>query len=387
MDPKTLHRRLGALALGVVIAAAVVVGTFVVLPRQDAHDAHTDYGYVYSGAKSSSVGFVRANLKDNSLLVLGSSEFSTPARLVPQVPAAIMGTHNYGMRLMLVGEAFDQCLWDTIALGAMANEGLPNNKVAVIVGLGQFTDGGLDNATFQTRFSRSLYRAFNANGRIPANLRERVRERLAQQGVDETTLRSALPSDPVDAVDATVFDAMDDLKLRNQLNDVRASGIPLAEGPVETPNWDALHEEALLDAERMSTNNEWGVEDAFYTSQLAPALESLAGARGGETYTNTPEYDDLNLFLSVCEACGISPMVVIQPSLGPYYDHIGISQQTRADAYEHIRSVVASHPTARLADFSNREYERYFMFDIVHFGWTGWIEAQKALYDFATEGA
>ena len=137
----------------------------------------------------------------------------------------------------------------------------------------------------------------------------------------------------------------------------------------------------------MSTNNEWGVEDAFYTSQLAPALESLAGARGGETYTNTPEYDDLNLFLSVCEACGISPMVVIQPSLGPYYDHIGISQQTRADAYEHIRSVVASHPTARLADFSNREYERYFMFDIVHFGWTGWIEAQKALYDFATEGA
>ena len=387
MDSKTLHRRLGALALGVAVAAAVVAGTFVALPSQEARDAHTDYGYVYSGAKSSSVGFVRANLRDNTLLVLGSSEFSTPARLVPQVPAAIMGTHNYGVRLMLVGEAFDQCLWDTIALGAMAKDALPNNRVAVIVGLGQFTDGGLDNATFQTRFSRSLYRAFSANGHIPASLRDRVRERLAQQGVDETTLRSASPADPIDTVDATVFDAMDDLKLRNQLNEVRASGIPLAEGAVETPDWDTLREEALLDAERMSTTNEWGVEDEFYTSQLAPALNSLAGTRAGETYANTPEYGDLDLFLSVCEACGISPMVVIQPSLGPYYDHIGISQQTRADAYERIRDVVASHPTASLADFSDREYERYFMFDIVHFGWTGWIEAQKALYDFATEGA
>ncbi|MBO7673848.1 MAG: hypothetical protein J6S63_02410 [Atopobiaceae bacterium] len=148
MDTTTLHRRLRALLVGVLVAACVVAATFVVLPAQGVRADDVDYGYVYSGAKSSSVAFVKANLQQDSLLVLGSSEFSTPARLVPQVPAAAMGTHNYGVRLMLVGEAFDQCLWDTIAMGALAAGGVPHNKVALIVGLGMFTDGGLDASTF-----------------------------------------------------------------------------------------------------------------------------------------------------------------------------------------------------------------------------------------------
>lgn len=387
MDRQTLHRRLCALAVGIAVAAGVVVATFVTLPRQDAHDDKTDYGYVYSGAKSSSVDFVQANLNEDTLLVLGSSEFSTPARLVPQVPAGTFGTHNYGMRLMLVGEAFDQCLWDAIAMGALAKDGVPQNKVALIISLGMFTDGGLDASTFGTRFSHNLYRAFCANPHIPAELQAKVQQRLIEQGIDQTTVHSGTPENPVDAVDALVFDAMDDLKLRSDLGEVRSSGIPLATGPVENPDWAALRAEALVDAQRMSTTNDWGVEDEFYTKQLEPALDSLAGARAGETYTNTPEYDDLGLFLEVCDACGIAPLVIVEPALGPYYDHIGISSQTRAAAYQHMREVVEAHESARLMDFSDHEYEKYFFFDIVHFGWTGWIDAEQALYEFATEGA
>ena len=65
---------------------------------------------------------------------------------------------------------------------------------------------------------------------------------------------------------------------------------------------------------------------------------------------------------------------------------IGIGKDKRAAAYDRIREVVARHPSARLADFSDHEYEPYYLFDIVHFGWTGWIDAEKALYEFATEG-
>ena len=137
----------------------------------------------------------------------------------------------------------------------------------------------------------------------------------------------------------------------------------------------------------MSTTNEWGVEDAFYTKQLAPALKSLSGARSEETYSDTPEYDDLDLFLSLCDACGIEPLIVVEPTLGPYYDYIGIGSDKRGAAYDRIRSVVAQHPAAQIADFSNKEYERYYLFDIVHFGWTGWIDAQKAIYEFANGGA
>ena len=386
MEARTLHRRFAALAAGLCVGLCAIAATFVLLPAQSDSDASTDYGYVYSGAKSSSVDFVHANLNDDSLLVLGSSEFSTPERLVPQVPAATFGKQNYGVRLMLVGEAFDQCLWDTLALGALAKDGLPQNKVALIIGLGMFTDGGLDASTFSARYSHTLYRAFCANDRIPQDVCARVQKRLEEQGVDQASLRAGSPQDPIDTMDAVVLDAMDDLKLRNQLRDVRSAAIPLADGPVQEPDWEQLKAQAVEDAMRMSTNNDWGVEDAFYSEQLSPALDSLKGARADETYSNTPEYDDLDLFLTTCEACGVSPLIVIEPTLGPYYDHVGISQSTRAAAYQRIRDIVESHPSARLADFSNREYEPYFLFDIVHFGWTGWIDAQHALYDFAVEG-
>ena len=387
MDSKTLIRRFAALVAGVVVALVVVAATFVLLPAQSDRDGSVDCGYVYSGAKSSSIDFVRFNLGENALLVLGSSEFSTPARTVPQVPAQTFGTHNYGLRLMLVGEAFDQCLWDTMALGALADGGLPQQKGALIVSLGQFTDGGLDNASFGERFSYTLYRGFCENPSISQKTKDYVRTRLAQQGIDETTIRAAAPANLIDRIDGVVMGAMDDLRLRQQLMGVRSRGIPLATGDVETPDWEALRAEALETAQHMSTTNSWGAEDEFYTKQLAPALESLKDARKGETYTQTPEYEDLACFLDVCDACGVEPLVIIQPSMGPYYDHIGIDAATRAAAYQRIREVVQAHPRAQLADFSDREYERYFLFDIVHFGWTGWIDAEQALYEFARGGA
>lgn len=385
MEARTLHRRLAALAAGVAVAASTVAATFAMLPAQSAHESNVDYGYVYSGAKSSSVDFVHAVMGDDALLMLGSSEFSTPARVVPQIPAEVFGKHNYGVRAMLVGEAFDQCLWHTMALGAMAQEGLPRNKVVLIVGLGQFTDGGLDASTFGTRFSYNLYQEFCANKSIPEDVRAYVARRLAEQGVDSTAIRAGSPQNPIDAIDGVVLSGMNDLRLRSELLDVRAKGIPIADGDVQPPDWNALREQALADAQRMSTTNDWGLEDGFYTEQLAPALGSLEGARAGETYTDTQEYDDLDSFLSVCEACNIEPLIVVEPVCGPYYDYIGITKEVRSAAYDRLRNVVSSHPVARIADFSDREYERYFLFDIVHFGWTGWIDAEEAIYSFATE--
>ena len=37
------------------------------------------------------------------------------------------------------------------------------------------------------------------------------------------------------------------------------------------------------------------------------------------------------------------------------------------------------------ADFTDREYEKYFLFDTVHFGWTGWVDVEEAIYDFVNQ--
>ena len=387
MEARTLHTRLTALAIGVAVAVCAIALVFWLFPAQSQVRDGVEYGYVYSGAKSSSVDFAEAGMTDESMIVFGSSEFSTPKRLVPQVPSEVFGTADYGLDLMLIGEAFDQSLWHTIALGAFEGSGIPQRKVAIIAAPGWFTDGGQDAETFKTRFSYSLYRAFCANDDIPAEAKEYVRKRLGQQGIDEMQLNAASPTLPQDHLNAVAFDALDDLKLRQSLIEVRGKGMERVDSDTPaTPDFAALRAEAEKTGAEMSTTNDWGVEDSFYTEQLEPVLADLKDSRAGETYSDTPEYDDLACFLDIAKACDIEVLVVLSPEMGPYYDYIGIDKQARENCYSHVREIVQEHG-AQLADFSDREYEKYFLYDIVHFGWTGWIDVEQSLYDFYRKDA
>ena len=387
MEARLLHTRLIALVVGALVAVCAVIGVTVAMPAQAESDPQVDYGYVYSGMKSQSVGFVESTMTDESLLMFGSSEFSTPASIVPQVPAATFGGNDYGLRLMLIGEAYDQSLWHAIALGAYAQQGVPRNKAVLIVGPGWFVDGGMDAETFGTRFSYSLYAGLCANDAVPADAKEYVRDRLLSLGVDETQVSANAGIMPQDALNRMVFGAIDDLKIRQGLVDVRGEGMPLVdEASAATPDFEAMRQQAVADGAAMSTTNDWGVEDGFYTKRLAPVLADAEGSRADETYSDTPEYDDYDCFLDIAEACGIQVLVVIGPVMGPYYDHIGISADTRAACYDRIRAIAAEHPNVQLADFSDREYEKYFLYDIVHFGTVGWTDVDEAVYRFAMGG-
>lgn len=384
MEARLLHTRLIALVAGVAVAVCAIVGVSFALPAQGEVEPGVEYGYVYSGVKSQSVAFAKAAMTDESLLVFGSSEFSTPASIVPQVPSAVFGANDYGLRLMLVGEAYDQSLWHAIALGAYAQGGVPRDKVVISVGPGWFVDGGMDSETFQTRFSYSLYAGLCANDAVPADVKAYVRGRLLELGVDETQVASVSGALPQDVLNTAAFGAIDDLRLRQGLLEVRPGGMPLVDEPeASLPDFPAMRVQALADGEAMSTTNDWGVEDGFYTKRLEPALEGAEGMRAGETYSDTPEYDDLDCFLDIADACGIETLVVIGPELGPYYDYIGITADVRADCYDRIRAVVSGHPSASVADFSDREYEKYFLYDIVHFGTLGWTDVNEAIYGFA----
>lgn len=379
------RKRLYALLAGIALAACVIAAAFALMPAQGNVDKSLEYGYIYSGSKSSSVDFVHAATHEDGLVYIGSSELSTPAATIPQVPAGLWAKHSYGVPLMLVGEAYDQCLWQTIALGALAKDGLPRNKVVLSVGLGQFVDGGMDAESFKTRLSYSLLSGFADNGVITDEARAKVRERVLSYGMDESLVSSCFDADPLARINRFFFSAADDLRLRKDLVSVRAQATPPSQEAPSTPDFAALRKEALAEAQAASTSNSWGLEDGFYKNQLEPALEGLKGARAGETYSDTPEYDDLDLLLDVCEQCGVEPLIVLSPSCGPYYDYIGIDAQTRRGAYDKILAIAKSHGVA-VADFSDREYEQYFLFDIVHFGWTGWIDVEEAIYKFATEG-
>ena len=372
-----------ALAIAAVMLGGLYAALQYLMPAQSYVGSDRNYGYVYSSARNSSTAFSLASAESDAMLLFGSSELSISTATIPEVPAAVLGLRNYGLQLNYVGEAYDQSLWHAIAAGAYS-QGATNRKVAIIVSPAWFNDGGVDNETFKLRFSYTLYQQFCSNPDISQESRDYVKRRLAEQGVDDATINAGLGTYPHDVINSVVLSALDDLKIRKDLVEVRDLGIDTSNVKNQTPTFSAWRNHALEDAVKASTNNDWGFLDSFYEQNVAGKESQLRGLQASDTYSDTPEYDDFAFFLQVCKEVGFEPLVIISPVSGYFYDLEGVSSSTRFDCYERIRATCAEYGVS-VADFSDREYEKYFLFDAVHFGWTGWVDVEEALVEFASK--
>ena len=110
--------------------------------------------------------------------------------------------------------------------------------------------------------------------------------------------------------------------------------------------------------------------------------EKDSGIKTG--YSVSPEYGDLECFLMTCRDLSITPLLIITPVNGYWYDYIGFPADAREDYYRQIREM-ADQYHAKVCDFSDREYEPYFMEDTIHIGWKGWVDACEAIYGYAKE--
>lgn len=339
-----------------------------------------NYGYVYSGAKSQSIDFTITSMEPGDMMLFGSSELSTPANLVPEIPAVVFGRNPYGVELSCIGEAYDQSLWHALAAGAYAPR-LGNRKVAIIVSPSWFVDGGLDDSLFQTRFSYPLYRAFMDNASISDACKDYVQKRLREQGIDDTVVRAGARGDALAWINDAAYAFADDLRLRSSLGEAADAGIERDTRPVAVPDFAQWRTHAIEDAKERSTN-EWGFDDDFYENNVGVYKDQIKDRLAGETFSDTPEYDDFGLFLRVCQESGLEPLVIVAPISGDYYDWVGVDAAARRACYEHILQICDAYGVA-VADFSNKEYEKYFLHDQVHFGWTGWVDVEAAIYDFA----
>ena len=378
-------RIIGAFVAALLAFALAAAGVTYALPAQvKLADPSKNYGYVYSGAKSSSIAFATASQTPDTFALFGSSELSTPPSLVPEVPATVFGNNNYGIDLLCIGEAFDQSLWHAIAAGAYADS-LANKKVAIIVSPNWFFDGGVDNSVFGTRFSYSLYHAFAANSSLSPETKEYVQMRLAQQGIADSVVNAPWRTGPLEVANDAAYSWTDDLRLRQSLQDVSGFGfVPEKDGQQFEPPFATIREHALANAKERASN-EWGFDDDFYAENVGEYKDQIAGHMAGETFADTAEYDDFGLFLRVCQESGLDPLVIVSPLSGDYFDWVGIDAATRRSCYDHVIDIAEAYGVT-IADFSDREYELYFLHDQVHFGGPGWVDVEEALYRFMKEG-
>ena len=140
-------------------------------------------------------------------------------------------------------------------------------------------------------------------------------------------------------------------------------------------------QEAESNGRRKCTNNKFGVYDDYYTKYMASVMDKKRGSLQSESYSVSKEYDDLQLFIDVCKDAGVQPLLVSVPVNGRWYDYCGFPQKRRQEYYDKIKEIAQKNHVS-LADFSSDEYCLYFLRDIMHLGWKGWVKIDEKIYDF-----
>ena len=132
----------------------------------------------------------------------------------------------------------------------------------------------------------------------------------------------------------------------------------------------------------MSTNNEFGMQDAYYSTYIGKKLEQQAGKDADMSYAESPEYEDLRCLLAICRDKDMEVLFVHVPMHGEWFDYTGFDAEHRAAYYGKVRAITEEFDNVTLLDLTAYEYEPYFLCDTMHLGWKGWLEVDRAITEF-----
>ena len=370
------------------ISAHIIAGE-----RIDTNNA--DFGTWINSKKDLSYQAVSRNIEEDSVLMLGSSEFHH-GKKTKYHPTAIF--RSLGMNVMCIGAAKNQCLSHAITVGAIAPE-MKNKKVVLILSPSWFSKEGIDQDGFSARFSGSMYEAFIKNESISNETRKAVAERVnylleKSPGAGEEAGRAEKIhldgekklSDGITFITKRWFSREKELinvglmwKATGEKNNDEYTISPKG----EEPDWDALARDADASLEG-KTNNPFNMKDKLYNTKIKPTEAARKNADEGRTYENSPEYDDLRLFLDVCKEQNMEVLLVMLPVNGWWYDYTGFAKEKRETFVTGVHAIAEEYG-AKTADFFDESYTYGFLEDVVHPAGKGWVKINEAAYKFYNE--
>ena len=335
-------------------------------------------------------------LAENAIPVLGSSELSAADEVA--YPPALFQNGNSDFNMILIGRGYMQSLHHAINAGALSDD-FSERKVVLILSPQWFTEAHLSSGAYSGTFSERMYAKFLKNKKLSKTLKSditnRVKSLLAEDAgqlgrvekYEGIYLKHSL--NPISYIEMKVYDAFMDYRQRFLYHKNLAE---ISENITENQNdsskcitenidFDKLLQEAEQAGKQACTNNEFYIYDEYFDTYIKDNLEAYKDSSIGANYSISPEYNDLRLFLNVCRETGIEPLIVNIPVNGRWYDWTGFSREDREIYYENIRSICSEYQV-EMADFSNKEYEEYFLKDIMHLGWKGWVYLDDKVYQF-----
>lgn len=376
-------------ALALVFAVALCVHLFTSAAAKEPQDgiyAWTDE------TKYTSMHALAASVDEDTLLIMGSSELQHQ-KSTPYNPGNLF--QGTGIRPLLIGAGYYQSLFHATALTALEEE-MENRKAVLILAPQWFRKSGVRPEAYASRFSEENYIDMLCNGKLSPETREYIIKRTHKllKNVDPTmdqrirSYEEQYLDENLQPVSSPMHSREKFVRLKNRTNIyLRYKAYELFHSSApgqEEPDFTSLRAQAALDGEEACGGNEFYVKQSYYDNYIVHVMEEEKDSGIKTGYSVSPEYDDLECFLMTCRDLSITPLLIITPVNGYWYDYIGFPADAREDYYRQIREM-ADQYHARVCDFSDREYEPYFMEDTIHIGWKGWVDACEAIYGYAKE--
>lgn len=340
--------------------------------------------------------------REDNILIYGSSELRTLE--IPTHPVNFFMGKRADFQVNIVGRGSCQSLIHALSIAA-TGDALTGKKVVLITSPQSYVAEGIAPDLFMANFSPQQYLTLLADPDLSAGVKEAISGRVRTLFARYEALPDAEVTDPAirwlaehesspNALTAARNAALTPYYAASRgllsWKDRAASRmlIESVEEPLPAARHLSLEEEeanALLAAENATDNNDFGILNDYYNTYIGNRLSRFEGRDSGLSYSVSEEYGDLRILLEVCREKGIEPLFIHVPLHGPWSDYTGFTAERRAEYYQNVRNIVAEYDNVALLDLTGYEYEEYFLCDIMHLGWRGWLEVDQALIEYYNE--
>lgn len=356
------------------------------LETRDLRSINVEYGSLY---KDRGVIYNEYITKNDYVVLQGSSELAAP---VSQLPTKIFPVK--GLEKMAInGRAYSQDLSQISILGGQGTD-QKDRKVAMVLSLQWFVNqAGIENTSFQANFSPAQFYSFLSNENITEEHKKEYAYRVdslltdSSQYAPEKIYAKIYCNNGIKYKIANWLlkpyffarENMVKLKDKGLLYRKLISLPDKTDVEIKDINWENEYKKAEEDGKSQVTNNDFMVYDTYYDLHLKDNVKSQKDSNKNIQLMKSQEFKDYELYLDTCVDLGIKPYIILMPTNGRWYDYTGMTKESRDEFYDKVEEMAESRGFEVL-NLKDEEYTPYFMCDVMHLGWKGWLKVDEELY-------
>ena len=320
----------------------------------------------------------------------GSSEW---IRFDSMHPAVLAEKYNRSYRPYFLGQAGAASLNQYFGMQQILPE-IENKQAVFVISPQWFTETEYEPAVFRRYFNTDQLGAFleNQSGDVSSRYATKRLMKKYPDVVLGDIVKKITEGEQLSEIDQTLIDTLARFNQKQSflfgqlsVNDGEKYRDRVEKYLKDLPDkfsYDALREIAVKDAEANTTNNDMGMENHFYDTQVKKDLKKWKDYQKNYNFLKSSEYNDLQLVLNQFANSKVNVLFVIQPVNKKWIDYTGLNQDMYQHAVEKIRYQLESQGFNNIADFSKDGGEPFFMKDTIHLGWLGWLAFDKAVDPF-----